>query len=150
FGRACNSPARIRIYPLSLHDALPISHSAIWHGASSITGESPPTHAPASQASPAVQATPSSQAEPSGFSGSEHNPVAGSQTPSTWHVLRAPQTIGAPPTHAPAWQLSSVVQASPSLQVVPSSSTSWATPATGSQLSAVQLLPSSISGDVPP
>src|SRR6184192_3974318 len=45
----------------------------------------PPPHLPPEQVSPAVQALPSSQAAPSGLAASEHCPLAGSQTPGSWH-----------------------------------------------------------------
>jgi hypothetical protein len=44
---------------------------------------------------------PSLHDEPSGFAGFEHIPVDGSQVPAMWHPSDAPQTTGAPPTHAP-------------------------------------------------
>src|SRR5262245_65458625 len=46
-------------------------------------------------------------------------PLAGSQTPASWHWSRAVQTTGFAPTQAPASQVSVWVQASPSLQTVP-------------------------------
>ncbi|TMA94472.1 MAG: hypothetical protein E6J77_03570 [Deltaproteobacteria bacterium] len=75
---------------------------------------------PAWQVSVSVQASPSSQAEPSALSGLEQMPLAGSQTPASWHWSRAAQTTGFVPRQAPAWQLSVWVQASPSVQAEPS------------------------------
>jgi hypothetical protein len=60
------------------------------------------------------------QAEPSGFSGSLHSPLVGSHVPATWHWSLAAQTTGLAPLQMPAWQLSVWVQASPSLQALPS------------------------------
>jgi hypothetical protein len=48
------------------------------------------------------------------------------------------QTTGLAPVQLPAWQLSVWVQASLSLQLVPSATGVFWTPETGSQLSAVQ------------
>src|SRR5712691_3971322 len=76
--------------------------------------------APAWQVSVWVQASLSVQALPFGFSGLEQMPLAGSQTPATWHWSRAAQTTGFVPTQAPAWQVSVWVQASPSVQAEPS------------------------------
>ena len=44
-----------------------------------------PTQAPSWQESLWVQASPSVQALPSVWFGLEHVPLAGSQTPATWH-----------------------------------------------------------------
>src|SRR5438132_14086674 len=54
------------------------------------------------------------------FVGAEHTPVAGLQVPGSWH-WSAVQTTGFAPTQLPFWQASVCVQASPSLQAVPSS-----------------------------
>src|SRR5438477_590581 len=78
-----------------------------------------PTQAPAWQESLWVQASPSEQGVPCGLSGLEQMPLAGSQTPASWHWSRAAQTTGFVPTQAPAWQESLWVQASPSVQAVP-------------------------------
>jgi hypothetical protein len=47
-------------------------------------------------------------------------PVAGLQTPASWHASLAVQTTGAPPAQPPAWHESPCVQALPSSHVVPS------------------------------
>ena len=78
-----------------------------------------PEHEPFTQVSFWVQALPSLQALPFGLSGLVHWPVCGSQTPATWHWSSAAQTTGLPPTHAPFWQASPVVQGLPSLQALP-------------------------------
>src|SRR5437899_892902 len=76
--------------------------------------------APASQVSVWVQALPSLQALPSALLGLEQVPLAGSQTPASWHWSRAAQTTGFVPVQMPDWQLSVWVQASPSAQAAPS------------------------------
>src|SRR5207247_1828507 len=77
-------------------------------------------HVPAWQVSVRVQALPSLQAAPSGFAGSEHVPVAGSQAAAEWHWSAAAQTTRFVPVHVPAWQVSVRVPAVPSLQAAPS------------------------------
>jgi hypothetical protein len=67
-----------------------------------------------------VQASPSLQALPFVADGFVHVPVAGLHAPATWHWSIAVQLTGFDPVHAPAWQVSVCVQASPSLQVTPS------------------------------
>jgi hypothetical protein len=69
-------------------------------------------HAPRLQVSLVVQASPSSQAATLFVF---RQPVAGSQLSSVQR-LPSSQLGGAPPTHAPALQVSLVVQASPSSQ----------------------------------
>jgi hypothetical protein len=66
-----------------------------------------------------VHASPSLQAAPSGAGGLEHTPVDGSQV-ATWHWSEAVHTTRLLPVHAPAWQVSVWVHASPSSQGVPS------------------------------
>src|SRR5437762_2032451 len=78
-----------------------------------------PMQLPAWQVSVWVQASPSAQALPSAWFGLEHVPLAGSQTPATWHWSSAVQTTGFLPLQAPARQVSVWVQASPSSQAVP-------------------------------
>src|SRR5262245_46833963 len=80
---------------------------------------------------------PSLQLVPSGAAGLVHRPLVGSQLPATWHWSDAVQTIGAPPMQAPAWQVSAVVQALPSLQLVPSGALGFEQmPLAGSQVPA--------------
>src|SRR5437867_3730784 len=76
--------------------------------------------APAWQESLWVQASPSVQAVPFGLSGLEQTPLEGGRAPGRGHWSRAVQTTGCVPTQAPAWQESVWVQASPSVQAVPS------------------------------
>jgi hypothetical protein len=64
--------------------------------------------------------SPSGHAVPSGAVGFEHMPVAGSQTPPTWHASIGMQTRCPLPVQTPLWQASFVVQGLPSSQVVPS------------------------------
>src|ERR1044071_485228 len=88
---------------------------ASWHWSCAVqTTGVPPTHVPAWPPSPVVPASLSSHAVPSGFVGFEQ-PVAGSQVPASWHWSCAVQTTGVPPTHAPAWHASPVVQTSAAL-----------------------------------
>src|SRR5207248_2145586 len=94
---------------------------ATWQGSSAAQATwLPPTQAPPWQVSVRVQRSPSSQAAPSPRGGSEQAPVAGAQAPARWHGSRAAQATGLPPTQAPPWQVSVRVQASPSLQALPS------------------------------
>src|SRR5437879_8131894 len=90
---------------------------ATWHWSSAVqTTGFAPMQLPAWQVSVWVQASPSAQALPSAWFGLEHVPLAGSQTPATWHWSSAVQTTGFVPLQAPAWQVSVWVQASPSLR----------------------------------
>src|SRR5882672_7547215 len=77
-------------------------------------------HTPAAQASFVVHALPSSHADPSTRCGFEQFPVAGEQFPGTWQPSLAVQITGLPPVQTPAWQASTCVHPSPSLQDVPS------------------------------
>jgi hypothetical protein len=54
---------------------------------------------------------------PSAASGFEHSPVPVSHVPATWHSSDAEHTVGVPGAQAPDWQVSPVVQASPSSQL---------------------------------
>lgn len=80
----------------------------------------PATQVPAWQTSPLVQALLSEQVVPFGADGFEQLPSTVLQTPAMWHWSVAPQVFGEPPVQTPARQLSTVVQALPSLHVVPS------------------------------
>jgi hypothetical protein len=74
-----------------------------------VTSQTPATHSP-----------PVPHGVPSCAGGLEHAPVAGSQTPATWHSSDAVQATAVPGTHSPFWQWSFVVQALPSAsQFVP-------------------------------
>src|SRR5205807_2018129 len=94
---------------------------ATWHWSRAVqmTGLAP-MQLPAWQVSVCVQASPSEQALPSALSGLEQVPFAGSQTPAAWHWSRAAHTTGFVPVQVPAWQVSVWVQASPSVQALPS------------------------------
>lgn len=102
---------------------------------------------PARQASPVVQTLPSLQFVPSVAAGFEHRPVAGAQTPGTWHWSDALQTLATVPTQTPAWQMSMAVQRLLSLQGVLSATGGFVqtpvgaaqTPATWHWSSAVQV-----------
>src|SRR5205814_8952114 len=94
---------------------------AVWHWSEAVqTTGSLPVHTPPSQVSVRVQASPSLHAVPSAFAGFEHIPLAGSHVPAMWHWSEAAQTTGLVPVHTPPSQVSVWVQASPSLQTVPS------------------------------
>src|SRR5439155_454128 len=94
---------------------------AMWHWSEAVqTTALMPVHTPLSQVSVWVQALPSLQAVPSSFAGFEQVPLAGSQVPASWHWSGAAQTTGLLPVHTPLSQVSVWVQASPSLQAVPS------------------------------
>src|SRR5438477_290205 len=84
------------------------------------SGDGAPMQTPAWQVSVWVQVSPSSQAVPSGFAGLEHSLLAASQVSASWHWSWAAQTTGFVPVQLPPWQVSACVQASPSLQAVPS------------------------------
>jgi hypothetical protein len=79
------------------------------------------------QTSLLVQRLPSLQAVPLAAGvWAEQVPVAATQVPATWQASEAVQTTWLPPTQAPAWQVSTVVQPLPSLQVVPLAAGVWA------------------------
>jgi hypothetical protein len=79
-----------------------------------------PPQIPEVQASAVVHASPSLQAVPSGAAGLLQLPVAGLQTPASWHASLAEQVTGFAPLQVPAWQASVWVHAFPSLHAVPS------------------------------
>jgi hypothetical protein len=84
------------------------------------TTKLPPTQAPAWHVSSCEQALLSLQGVSFAAGGLEHTPVAGLQTPETWHASRAEQTTGLAPTHTPAWHVSVWVQLLSSSQPVSS------------------------------
>src|SRR5690348_5928756 len=65
-----------------------------------------PMQRPDKQRSSSVQTLLSSQSVESGAIGFEQTPVAGLQTPATWHWSSAAQVTGLEPTHTPFWQVS--------------------------------------------
>src|SRR5437867_6095995 len=77
-----------------------------------------PVHTPVWQTSVRVQTFLSSHAVPSGAGGFEHTPVAGSQTPATWHASCALHTTGLP-AQTPPWHVSARVHRLPSLHALP-------------------------------
>src|SRR5437773_2614933 len=87
-----------------------------------------PVHTPLSQVSVRVQALPSLQDVPSALGGSEHTPVLVLQVPTSWHWSSAVQTTRLLPEQTPLSQVSVWVQASPSLQAVPSALRGFAQP----------------------
>jgi hypothetical protein len=106
---------------------------ATWHWsiAAQVTA-APPVQTPAWHVSPAVQALPSLQAVPLALAAYAHTPVPGLQTPATWHWSGAAHATAAP-VHTPAWQVSPVVHALPSLQAVPSGWFGFEQPVAGLQ-----------------
>jgi hypothetical protein len=134
----------------SLHDVpfatvgfehAPVAGSQVptaWHAsdAEQTTGLAP-VHVPFWQVSACVHALPSLHGEPFAAFGFEHWPVDGLQVPATWHASDAEQVTAFAPTQVPPWQVSSCVQALPSLQGVPSAAVGlehW--PVAGSQVPA--------------
>ena len=103
------------------HDPLVGSHTpGPWQ--ESVAGQdlgAPPEQVPAWQVSPVVQELPSLQVVPLATTGLVQLPLVGSQTPAVWQASVAAQVFGLPPTQAPAWQESTVVQGLLSLQAVP-------------------------------
>src|SRR5204863_486560 len=95
-----------------------------------------------------LEAWPSEQEVPSATGTGAQPPVIASQVSA---VQGSPSSqLGAgPATQAPAWQVSSPLQAFPSEQEVPSATGTCVHPITGSQASAVQGLPSSQLGAGP-
>jgi hypothetical protein len=86
----------------------------------SMTGGGACTQAPAllQSSAPTHLFELSPHAAPVGSVGFEHVPVAALQVPAEWQASWAVQ-VTALPAHAPAWHVSPVVQALPSLHVVP-------------------------------
>ena len=76
-----------------------------------------PVQTPVWQVSVCVHAFASLHAVPFGAFGFEHVPLAGLQTPATWHWSCAVQTTGFAPVQTPAWHVSVCVHAFASLQV---------------------------------
>jgi hypothetical protein len=100
----------------------------------------PAVQTPAWQVSSPLQRSPSVHGVPFATGVLEH-PKMGSQL-SVVQTLPSSQSSGVPAVQAPAWQVSSPLQTSPSAHGVPLSTGVLAQPATGSQLSLVQPLPS--------
>jgi hypothetical protein len=65
-----------------------------------------------------VHALASEHVVPSGAVGVEHVPVLGLHVPGRWHWSKAVQTTGVP-VQVPAWHVSPVVHALPSMHGVP-------------------------------
>jgi hypothetical protein len=105
-----------------------------------------PRQTPAWQASSLVHGSPSSQLVPLALAGLVHSPVAGSQTPASWHWSCAAQTIDVSTTHRPSSQARQPPQLLPwqahwpsawQRRPSPQGSPTWA--ASGSQLVVVSL-----------
>src|SRR5438034_17562 len=84
-----------------------------WSAALQTTG-SRPVQVPAWHVSFRVHAFPSSHVVPSDFVGLEQTPVAGLQTPASWHWSAALQATGARAVPVPSWHVSARVHALPS------------------------------------
>ena len=134
------------------------SHAPVLHGVPSIAGahwpelgahcverhSAPPqlgvpAQAPAWQVSELAktQRFPSAHGAPFATAGVEHWPLVGSHAPAAWHASAAVQTTGFEPAQAPLAQVSVCVQASPSLQGVPSEADGFEqTPLDGSHVPA--------------
>ena len=72
-----------------------------------------------------MQTLPSLHDVPSAKTGFEHTPLAGLHTPTEWHWSNAVHVTVVPPVQTPAVQVSELVQAFPSLHVVPLASTGF-------------------------
>lgn len=103
------------------HMPVPMLHvPASWHWSSGVhTTGAPLMHAPFWQASPTVQAFRSLHDVASGLFPNEHVPLAGLHVPPVWHWLGVHVT-GLAPVQVPPWHVSVIVQALPSLHIVPS------------------------------
>src|SRR5437870_2077387 len=108
----------------------------VWHWSGVGHTMPVPLQTPAWQVSPVVQVLPSLQAVPLATGGFEQVPISGLQVPAVWHWSGAGQTT-AVPAHTPAWQVSPVVQALPSVQMVPVAARGFEqVPVAGSQVPA--------------
>src|SRR5256885_783004 len=95
-----------------------------------------PAHTPPRPGSAGGSAVPSFQVVPLAAAGFEQLPVAGSQVPARWHGSDAGH-VTAVPAQTPAWHVSPVVHALPSLQAVPLAATGFEqAPVAGSQVPA--------------
>jgi hypothetical protein len=91
----------------------------VWHWSVVQVTAVPPAQLPAWQVSPDVQALPSLHEVPFGAATGAGHPVAGAQAPTVWHWSAPVQVTVVPPVQLPAWQVSPLVHALLSLQVVP-------------------------------
>jgi hypothetical protein len=94
---------------------------ASWHWslAEHVTGLAP-VQTPVTHVSVLVHRLPSLQAVPSFLTGLLQAPVEVLQVPAVWHWSLAAHVTGLAPVQAPVWQVSTCVQALPSLQAEPS------------------------------
>jgi hypothetical protein len=93
---------------------------ATWHWSSGVqTIGFAPLQLPDWQVSVCEHRSPSSQACPLGFAGFEQPPVAGLQTPASWHWSSGVHITGLEPVQLPDWQVSACVHKLESLQPVP-------------------------------
>src|SRR5438552_1828342 len=119
---------------------VPVARSHVpgeWHWSWARHTTAVPVQDPAWQVSPVVHTLPSEHAVPFATgTGFGHTPVAGSQLATAWHWSGAGHTVPAP-LHTPAWHVSPVVQALPSLHAVPLATGGFEqVPAAGSQVPA--------------
>jgi hypothetical protein len=91
---------------------------AVWHWSCAAHVTAVPVQAPLWQASAVVHAFPSLHVVPLALVGFEQTPVDGLHVPAVWHWSCAVHVTGFP-VQVPLWQESAVVQALPSLHVVP-------------------------------
>src|SRR5438094_549299 len=109
---------------------------AVWHWSGAGQATAVPWQTTPWQLSAVVHALPSLHAVPFAAGGFEQVPVAGSQVPAAWHWSGAVHAT-AVPVQRPAWQVSPVVHALPSLQAVPLAATGLEqVPVAGSQVPA--------------
>jgi hypothetical protein len=93
---------------------------ANWHAPVGAHGFGlPPTHAPLRHTEPSVHGFPVVHCVPSGAAGFEQ-PVAGLQTPATWHGSSAVHATGVPPPQTPFVHVSPCLHRFPSVHAVPS------------------------------
>jgi hypothetical protein len=112
---------------------------ALWHWSLALhTIGLLPVQTPVWHVSLCVHLLPSLQATPSVLLGFEQTPVVLSQLPTLWHWSLAEHVTGLAPTHLPALQLSLLVHAFPSSQVVPAATgTALQAPVTASHVPAL-------------
>ena len=115
----------LQVVPLALtgFEQVPLEVSqtpAVWHWSCAVQVTTPVVvQTPAWQLSPVVQPLPSVQVAPSVLLGFEQRPDVVSQVPTLWHWSSAVQVTVLAGVQVPVWQVSPVVQALPSVHVVP-------------------------------
>jgi hypothetical protein len=127
---------------------------AMWHWSEAVqTTGFDPVHVPFWHVSVCVQEFPSpEQAVPFALFGFVHAPVAGWQTPGSWHSSSAVHWIGFEPVQTPIWQLLAWVHGLLSLHTVPSGAEGLShPPVAGSQVPGVwhSSVPLQLTGSAP-